>query len=165
MTTNGTELLKQLGSGVRPVGGAERAPGGARPVEEQGFQELLSRVAGGDAAGAAGRVVSVEPGSGVRLDAAQLERVGRALDRAEAAGSARAAVLIDGVALEVDVLTRRVTGLIDLKSGAVATRVDAVVQAEGEGPPLDGAGAADAGVLRLTRGGVENASLLARLAG
>lgn len=73
----------------------------------------------------------VDIGKGVELELTdeQLKRLADAVDRAEAEGSTTAAVMIDGMALEVDVTMRTVRGVIDQDQG-ISTQIDAVVYAE-----------------------------------
>lgn len=96
-------------------------------IEADEFQKLLERAGRGEIS--TGRDVSLPPG--VTLDEATLEKIGAALDRAEASGASLAAVLVDGRAFRVDVPGRTVLEEID--QGA-ALDVDRVVVAGSVSP-------------------------------
>ena len=151
MTPAAGALLRLLGSGVSALAGGGR--GRPAPVEGASFGELLGRVSDGSLR--AGEPVRVDPGSGVELTPDQLRRVGEAASRLEASGASRGLVLIDGMALEYDVLTRTITGEADLGPNEPVANIDAVVRAPGAD--------AEGGPAGLP-GGVSNASLLAALA-
>ena len=146
------DLLRLLSSGPRPDG----ASPGVRAEPAQDFQTLLAQARAGGLE--TGLPVSVADGAGVSLDAAQLERLGAVVDRAHAEGATRILVMLDGRALDVDVLSRRVLGEADLAGGKVLTGIDGFVRlGEGEGgeqallPPPAG-GPVDASLLRLLSG-------------
>ena len=92
---------------------------------------------------------------GLELSADQLQRLALAADRAEAQGATRALVLIDGMAVKLDVSVREITGVADLRSGSVLTGIDAVVS-------MHGADGSTPQVLPVPRqsAGLGNASLL-----
>lgn len=104
MTSSSVDLLRKLASGVRPDGGAATSP--KTPIEGLGFHELLQRVEGG--AVSSGRPVRVGEGVNLSLSSDQLERLGVALDAAEAAGASRVLAVIDGHALSIDVNEREI---------------------------------------------------------
>src|SRR5689334_705012 len=111
MTTTATDLLRQLGSGVRPVAPAASPPAGAtalKPgqVESAGFADLLAAAKGGNVQ--TGLNISIAPNANVTLTPEQLARLSSAADRAQAAGLHDALVLIDGQALKLDVFTRTI---------------------------------------------------------
>lgn len=141
-------LLQLLGSGVGLIGRIA----GQKPVEDASFADLLERAAGGKLR--SGEPVNIAPGSGVELTADQLERVRLAADRLDAAGAAEGVILVDGMALRYDVLTRTITGEADLGAGVAG--IDAVVRA----PEADDAG----GAVATPPGGLSNAALLRLLA-
>lgn len=153
MIQSSAELLRMLGSGVRPDGATPGAPSGGAPD----FEALLARARSGSLE--TGLPVSVASGAGVELDGAQLARLGRVVDRAHAEGASRVVVMMDGMALDVDVLSRRVLGRADLEGGKVLTGIDGLVnlgEGEGEAAPvlaLPGARPVDASVLKLLAGG------------
>ncbi len=72
----------------------------------------------------------VEIGRGVEVELTedQLARIAEAADRAEAEGASNAVVLIDGMALELDVTLRTIRGVVDQEAG-LKTGIDAVVYA------------------------------------
>lgn len=101
-------------------------PGGAGGAD---FASLLEEARAGSLE--TGLPVSVASGSGIELSAAQLERLAPLVDRAHAAGATRIVVLMDGMAMDVDVLSRRVLGEASLESGRVLTGIDGIVRVEG----------------------------------
>lgn len=159
MTGPGTDLLKLLGSGSRP--GLAPAPSAAAAAPGVDFGSLLKQAREGTLA--SGRSVTVAKGAGVNLSAEQLARLSAAADKAEAQGATGALVLIDGMALKLNLTTREVTGRADLNSGAVLTGVDSVVSL----PSTAGSSGAAAGAapvpLPKAGAGWGNASLLQTL--
>jgi hypothetical protein len=134
MTASAAELLRLLGSGVRPVD----APANARgPVAGADFGVLLRRAASGELT--SGRVVRTTPATEGSLTDAQLGRLSTVADAAEAAGATRLAVAMDGVLVEVDIASREATSVrpAEEAGGAtpdgVMTGVDAVVILPTEG--------------------------------
>lgn len=126
-TIDPSQLLRSLGSGIRPGVDSTRASGHGL-IEGQSFQELLEGVRDGQFSLDA--PVSVSKNSGITLTDAQLKRLAQGIDRATAAGANRAAVLIDGKTLQVDVAQRMVTGEIDLSGSGqakVVAGLDAVI--------------------------------------
>jgi len=124
-------LLRALGGGIRPLGlsaagsSAARAPAtGAGGLD---FARLLSQAQAGEVASMS--PVSIERGAGVSLSDDQLRRLSIAADRAEASGVSRALVLIDGMALRLDVGARSVVGKVELSAGAALSGIDGVVRA------------------------------------
>lgn len=128
MKVNADDLLKVLGSGVRPAGveGPRPGPGSTGPID---FSKLLANARGGDVR--SGLPVALDPGLGVELDASGHERLSAAVDRLEAAGAARGVVMLDGHALVVDVSERRAIGLVSEASEVVG--VQGVVRAASTG--------------------------------
>ena len=72
--------------------------------------------------------VKVGKGVEIELTKEQLSRLEEAADRAEAEGADNAIVMIDGIALELDVTMRTIRGVVDQESG-IKTGIDAVVYA------------------------------------
>lgn len=142
MSTN--NLLQSLSSKILPPG-IERRSGtqATGAVQGQSFADLLSGKASGSLL--SGRGVSVRSESGVQLDSEQLARLGNAMDRAEAAGAQHALVMIDGMALKVDVGVRQVVEQVDLQKASLMTGIDTVVHAGdhssgAQSAPMPGAG-------------------------
>jgi hypothetical protein len=134
VTVQAGDLLRLLGLGAaRPASSA--APARA---DEPDFASLLSLAEKGEVS--SGLPVTEAPGTDLRLSDDQLRRLADAVDRAEAQGVSRALVLIDGMALKVDVAVRRVTGRVDLAQGGVLTGIDAVVTAQAAPGSSDAAG-------------------------
>lgn len=127
------DLLRALGSGVHAgkVGSATAASAPKASATGVDFASLLDQARAGKIASN----VPVRLGDGVRVDlnAEQLQRLSVAGDQAEAQGAGRAVVLIDGMALSMDVATRTITGQIDMARGGTLTGVDAVVVASASG--------------------------------
>ncbi|MEX2219888.1 MAG: hypothetical protein WD749_14140 [Phycisphaerales bacterium] len=155
-------LLKLLAG----AGASLARPGRAGAADSAGgadFKALLEQARKGELA--SGREVTLASGCGVTLTDSQLQRLAAAADRAEAQGVGRAIVLIDGMAIRLDVSIREVTGAADLSAGGVLTDIDAVIGV----PPDTGAGAATGAagspsVLPLPAGPIGSASLLRALA-
>ncbi len=134
MTLNPLDILALPGlasSAVRTVGSAldRLVPGG------NSFADHLSR-----AQSEVDRLpVKVGKGVEIELTKEQLARLEEAADRAEGEGADTAIVMIDGMALELDVTMRTVRGVVDQDSG-IKTGIDAIVYAL-KGPekkPIDG---------------------------
>ncbi|MFT3686200.1 MAG: hypothetical protein QM783_14970 [Phycisphaerales bacterium] len=127
MTSLATSLLRSLipAPTSGPVGPSAFAGlGGA--TTGQSFSSLLSAARGG--ALTSERPVEATPDVKGKLSADQLSRIAVAADQAEAAGMNSALVLIDGAAVQLDVLSREVTGVLDPRTAAV-TGVDGVLAA------------------------------------
>ncbi len=120
MILTAVQLLRALGSGIRPAGGEQPAAGAAS------FAEMLESAKAGTVS--SGLAVEVAPDAGVNLTNDQLARVAQAADRAEASGAHRALVEIDGQRLMLDVASRTVTGHAAEGPGGVVTGVDAVIR-------------------------------------
>lgn len=138
MTSQGTDMLKMLGAGVRPVGPA--APAQPASPESADFAELLRQVREGEIA--SGRPVKVPGDLGIELTKDQMQRLAEAADRAEAAGAESVVVMIDGHLLHLDVQSRQVLRSVELRQGEVLSDIDAVVNAsepqetDGKSPPV-----------------------------
>ncbi|MBX3389965.1 MAG: hypothetical protein KF691_10985 [Phycisphaeraceae bacterium] len=126
MGTN--DLLRTLSSTILPPG-VERRSGHSTTsaVQGQNFADLLAGKASGKLL--TGRGVNIRPEAGIELSSDQLARVGNAIDQAEAAGAQHAIVMIDGMALKVDVGVRQVVQKVDMQKASVMSGVDTVVQA------------------------------------
>jgi hypothetical protein len=124
-------LLSLLG-----IGGPKRAPKQQPATQSLGaeFATLLQQARQGDLS--SDLPVSISKNAQVKLTPEQLARVAAATDRAQAQGGTRALVLIDGVALKVDVAARQVLEQVDLSSGLALTGIDAFVTA----PEVSGRG-------------------------
>jgi hypothetical protein len=110
------ELLKLLGSGVRPAG-ADQAHGGppAPSLERADFAALLKQARSG---GMPSHLpVTVESGANVQLSADELEGLSAIADRAEAAGVRSALVMFPDKTVVLDVHTRSVKAAPDMTSG------------------------------------------------
>lgn len=116
------DLLRVLGSGVRPGQGTEAAAGGA----VTGFAQMLEQARAGVLR--TDLPVSVASGADVELDEQTLGKLAEIVDRAHAAGATRVVVLHGNVALDVDVLSRRVLGRVDLTDENIGTGFDGIVR-------------------------------------
>jgi hypothetical protein len=154
MTLNPAQLLRSLGAVLRPAGAPDQAAA-PRPTEGPGFEQLLRDAQSGSVA--SGLPVRVSSQAGVSLSPTQLARLSDAADRAEAAGAGRALIMIDGMALTMDVGTRTITGKADATSTKVLNGVDTVVTVANEAGQVPGQ-------IPLPSPGAQNASLLKILA-
>jgi len=115
------DLLRRLGRGVRPVGGATH---GRAVSDSPDFQALLSGVRSGSFR--SGRRVSVPYELGVELNDEQQDELDRAGDAAEAAGLSVFAAVVDDCALMISVRDRSATDARALRDerdgGAVLVR-------------------------------------------
>jgi hypothetical protein len=147
-------LLKLLAS----VPNATSRPAPPKAGEGTEFRSLLERAQRGEVS--SGLPVTIAPGAAVTLSENQLTRLGDAADRAEAQGASRALVLIDGLALRLDVGVREVTGAAEIKADTVLTGIDAVISVG------SGGDSASTGPIPLPRAGAGplNPSLLDLLA-
>lgn len=121
MTSTPVELLRL----IEPARGRAVDAGG---IDGGGFPGLLQAASRGEIA--SGRAVTIAPRAGVELNASQLERLSAAADRAEASGIHRLMVLMDGMALRLDVAQRQVTGTAALEGGEIAADIDGVIRLE-----------------------------------
>ena len=149
-------LLRRLEPAVRrggPAPAIQRVPG----IAEAGFGDLLTMVASGRIR--SDRAVMVAPDAVLDppLDESQLERLAAAADEAEAAGSRRAIMLLDGRGIVMDLASRRIDAEARPGSGPL-TDIDAAVAvpgdpatAEPQGPRTNGE-AETAGNASLLRG-------------
>lgn len=160
MMSLGLDLLRRLGSGLTPNGAEKpsKGLGGADPAALS-FTEMLAKAEKGEIN--SGLPVTIAKGSGVELSDEQLARVAIAADRAQAAGADRAVVIIDNVAVKLDVATRTISGKAELQPGSTLADIDAVVMAPA---PAGGPSASQQAVTSLSASGSTNASLLDVLA-
>lgn len=129
MTGTPLDLLPLVRAGAGLIAGAPKKAAPA-PVEGASFADLLRRAENGQIS--SGREVTIGKGVEVKLDREQMARIASAADRAEASGALNLMVLIDGMALKVDVQNRSIIARADLASGQVLTGVDAVMSLPGE---------------------------------
>lgn len=139
MSVGPLALLRMLSGGIGAIG---RAASSTPPSASVGgdFQAMLDRARQGEVE--SGLPVTIDDRAGVTLTDDQLRRLAVAADRAEAQGATRALVLIDGMALRLDVGLREVTGVAELKGNAPLTGIDAVISVPG--PEGSGAAGSDA---------------------
>ena len=120
----GHDMLKALGSGVLPPG-VERGAAREGSMARAGFAELLAKVRGGTIE--SGLQVTIANGADVNLSEKQLQQLAKAADLAESEGATTALVMIDGMALRMDVTGRKVLGVVDLSEGGVVTDIDSMI--------------------------------------
>jgi hypothetical protein len=130
MTSTNTDLLRLLGGQAVP--GLASAPAQAHPSGSLDFARLLEQAKAG--ALASGREVTMARNAGVTLSDEQMKRLSAAADLAESQGATRALVMMDGLALKLDIGMREITGVVDLKRSACLTGIDAVIQVPGGQP-------------------------------
>ncbi|MGE3106844.1 MAG: hypothetical protein AB7G11_05065 [Phycisphaerales bacterium] len=123
MTSESSQLLKMLGSGVR-AGPCSTTPAPAN-IDSAPFAELLKQAESGDLA--THRRVCVESSAGIELTEAQSLALSAAADRAEAAGIRKALVMLDDQAFVLDVSTRSITGKAQFNQG-VLSGIDGVMK-------------------------------------
>lgn len=150
---DGASLLAKLGSGITPTDRSQSLSAGTDALD---FAGMLSKAKAGELR--SGRAVEVDPAVDVSLTDDQLARISEAADRIESSGSSKAIVLIDGRAIKIDVMTRRVIGEVDMQQ-AVATGIDAVaVASPSASEEAEGVEAATDSLARLA-GNTVNSSL------
>jgi hypothetical protein len=119
------------------VGAGLLSPSKAKvpPASPDGsFAHLLRKAEQGELA--SGREVTVGKGVDLKLAKEQVSRLSAAADRAEASGAMNVMVLMDGMALKLDVQNRTIIAKADAAPGQVMTGVDAVVSLDqGENAP------------------------------
>lgn len=123
------DLLRQLGSGVRPdgLGSAQSAQ---RPgVEQASFDELLALARRGGVEPGAPLTVAKE----VTTDLSDqvVAALSAATDAAEAQGATRLGVQADGKIFTIDVARREIVDVKPAQGGAIVTGVDAFVALDG----------------------------------
>ncbi len=117
MSVSGAQMLDALAPVVR---GASRAVLGRGEVASASFGDLLERERS---------AVRIAPGLDLELSDDQMRRLAEAADRAQRAGARSALVMIDGLALRLDVQSRTVTARESVAAGDVLTGIDALVDA------------------------------------
>ncbi len=131
MTINAGDLLRVLGSGVRPDG-ASLGAGARPPIEGLDFASLLRRAETGSIG--SGREVTLP--AGIELSEESKQRLAAAADAAEASGARTLLAVVGGSALLVDVATR-IASHAAPGPGGVVTAIDAAVSLDA--PPTDSA--------------------------
>lgn len=125
MTTNGVDFLNMLASGIRPVGA-----GAPRPTQQTAgadFSSMLSQAQRGELR--TGLDVAVAPALDLTLSAEQKAALSAAADKAESGGAAQSLVLMDDMALVLDVTARQIVDIADLSQAGVLTGIDSVIRA------------------------------------
>lgn len=116
-------LIQMLGSAAASV----LRPQPSASTEGVSFEEMLELARSGKMS--SGQGVSIGPGVGVELTAEQADRLSAAADRALAAGATDVIVMLDGMALRLDVQNRQITELVNLKDHGELLSVDGILSA------------------------------------
>jgi hypothetical protein len=130
MTIDPNILLRQLEPAIRPAYAGAPSTRPAAPLEHQPFDELLAKASKGLIA--SGRPVSARFAAGEPFTGQQLARLSAAADLAEAAGAARALLLMDGRGLVLDVPTRTLAAELSADAASRVTGLDAAVFVAGD---------------------------------
>ena len=117
VNTSSAQLLRMLGSGVRPDS-ARAVASPAAGASQAAFADLLKQARDGTLSSAA--PVSVAGDANVTCSDDQLARLSLGADKLEAAGVRTAMVSIDGQKLILDVHARSVVGAANAENGVVA---------------------------------------------
>jgi hypothetical protein len=125
MASATTQLLRLLEPSVRPGFAAPAAIKGVEPLEQRSFSQLLSAAATGDVR--SGRQVQLACEPSPPLSAAQLERLAAAGDLAEASGSRRALMMLDGRGLVMDVSSRTILAELSPDESSRMFQVDSTI--------------------------------------
>lgn len=145
MNVRAADLLKLLGSGIRPDGPTHGRAAAAPAVD---FQELLRGAQAGELT--SGRLVAAGSDFHGSLTSSQIARLSSAADAAEAAGAKRLLAVVDNRSLIVDIASREVVAELtpgEDQPGTILTDIDAAVSLAPDvfslaGASLTGAGSA-----------------------
>lgn len=128
--SNAADMLRSL-AGTHSVGRTGTRPtnvaSNSQNLQGADFGALLEQARSGQVE--SGVPIRVPKHLGLQLDQSQSDRLMKAMDQADMQGAGRALVLMDGMALTMDVGTRTVTGVVDAKSPGVLDGIDTVVVA------------------------------------
>ena len=122
--SSGSELIGRLAAGVRPAAeGESRSAAGA-----SSFDALLNQAERGGLE--SGIPITFARGVEVELSQEDLNKLSQLVDRAQSQGASKAVVLTDQGMLQLDVLRRRVEGVVDPNTAGtdVLVGVDAVIR-------------------------------------
>lgn len=123
--TNGAELIGRLSAGIRPssAGGSDQ-----RGDAIGSFEALLSKAESGTIE--SGLPITLARGVELQLSPSDMHKLSVLVDRAQSQGASQALVITDQGMFELDVLRRRITGVIDpTESGKdVLTGFDTVLR-------------------------------------
>lgn len=116
-------LIQMLGSAAAS---ALRSQNNA-PAEGVSFEEMLELARSGEIS--TGEGVSIDPAVGIELSADQASRLSKAADRALAAGATDVIVMLDGMALRLDVHNRQITERVNLEDHGELLNIDGIISA------------------------------------
>lgn len=159
MTSNGLDILNLLGSGVRPVDTGVSRP--ANPIAGVDFANMLSQAQRGELR--TGLDVAISPALDLSLTPEQKSALSAAADQAESSGATQSLVVLDRMALVLDVTARQVVDIADLSRPGVLAGIDSVIRAGQTAGQTTGPSAQKQSPLAPPQG-VGNASLLDALA-
>jgi len=134
MTLNAAQLLKQLEPAVRPRVAPPSGTTSHAALETQSFEQLLSMASRGQVS--SGRQIDTALELNPPLDPAQMERLASAADQAEAAGSKRALMMIDGRSVVLDVQSRTIVAELNADTTQPITGIDAAMYVGSEDDAL-----------------------------
>ncbi len=137
MNVRAGDLLKLLGSGVRPDGPTHARAAAAPGVD---FQELLRGAQAGELT--SGRLVAAGSDFHGSLTSSQIARLSSAADAAEASGATRLLAVVDNRSLIVDIASREVVAELtpgEAQPGTILTDIDAAVSLASDSFALTGA--------------------------
>ena len=116
-------LIQMLGSAAASA----LRPQGNAPAEGVSFEEMLELARSGEMS--SGEGVSIDPTVDLELSADQASRLSAAADRAMAAGATDVIVMLDGMALRLDVQNRQITERVNLEDQGELMGVDGIMSA------------------------------------
>lgn len=116
-------LIQMLGSAAASA----LRPQPGTPAEGVSFEEMLELARSGEMS--SGETVSIGPGVSLELTDEQVGRLSAAADRAMAAGATDVIVMLDGMALRLDVQNRQITERVNLENHSELLGVDGIISA------------------------------------
>ncbi len=125
MSTTGAQMLRLLGSGVRPFD--QSASKATPPAGGPDFASMLGKAQQGELR--TGLDVAIAPALDLSLTPAQRVALSEAADKAEANGAQQSLVMLDDMPLILDVTARQVVDIADLAQIGVLSGIDSVIRA------------------------------------
>lgn len=125
MNTNGVDFLNMLASGIRPIDTGTTRSSSERPGVD--FSAMLDQARRGELR--TGLDVAIAPALDLTLTPEQSAALSAAADKAESQGATQSLVLMDDMALVLDVTARQIVDLADLSQPGVLTGIDSVIRA------------------------------------
>ncbi len=128
MSTTGADMLRLLGSGVRPFD--QSAPKPAPASAGPDFARMLGQARQGELR--TGLDVAVSAALDLTLSPEQRTALSEAADKAEASGSQQSLIMLDTMSLILDVASREIVDVADMAQVGVLTGIDSVIRASTE---------------------------------